>query len=207
MLQSIGTVDPDEELQAIARSFGANRASDRSEPLFTRKYARLILIAISAGMLQQLSGINAILYYLNDIFAQAGFSQISANQQAVMIGATNLVFTLLAMLVIDRIGRKPLLLIGTVGMAACLFGVAAVFFGFGAKAMLLGLLMGFIAFFAMSQGAVIWVYISEIFPTIVRARGQSLGSSAHWIMNATISGIFPVLAASSGGYPFAFSGQ
>jgi len=155
-------------------------------------------------MFNQLSGINAILYYLNDIFAFAGFNKVSSDLQAVAIGGTNLIFTMLAMSVIDRIGRKTLLLIGSVGTAACLAGVAAIFFTRSHQNLLVWLLIGYIAFFAFSQGAVIWVFISEVFPNRVRAKGQSLGSFSHWFMNALISGIFPLLAASSGGYPFVF---
>ena len=114
----------------------------------------------------------------------------------------NLVATLLAMSVIDKLGRKTLLLIGSVGTAACLAGVAGVFFTQSHRSYLLWLLVAYIAFFAISQGAVIWVYISEIFPTRVRAKGQALGSSSHWIMNALIAYTFPQLAISSGAYPF-----
>lgn len=124
--------------------------------------------------------------------------------QAVAIGGTNLLFTMLAMSVIDRIGRKTLLLVGSVGTALCLAGVAGVFFTSRHQSLLVWLLIGFIAFFAFSQGAVIWVYLSEVFPNRVRAKGQSLGSFSHWFMNALISGIFPMLAAKSGGYPFLF---
>ena len=155
-------------------------------------------------MFNQLSGINAILYYLNDIFEKAGFSKVSSDLQSVAIGATNLVFTILAMTLIDRIGRKTLLLIGAVGTAAALAATAAIFFAGTHQDLLVWCLIGFIAFFAFSQGAVIWVYLSEVFPTRVRAKGQSLGSFTHWIMNALISGVFPVLAAKSGGVPFVF---
>ena len=120
------------------------------------------------------------------------------------IGATNLVATLLAMTVIDKLGRKKLLLFGSVGTAICLAGVAAVFFTNSHQALLVWLLVAYIAFFAVSQGAVIWVYISEVFPTKVRSKGQSLGSSSHWIMNAAIAFTFPLLAKSSGAYPFVF---
>ena len=155
-------------------------------------------------MFNQLSGINAILYYLNDIFLAAGFSKLSGNGQAVIVGAMNLVATLLGMSLIDRLGRKTLLLIGSVGTAFCLSGVAYVFLTHSHQSLLLWLLVAYIAFFAISQGAVIWVYIAEVFPTRVRSKGQSLGSGAHWITNALISGLFPVLARVSGGMPFVF---
>ena len=98
----------------------------------------------------------------------------------------------------DRLGRKKLLLVGAVGTAACLAGVAAIFMTGHYEFLLVWLLVGYIAFFAFSQGAVIWVYLSEVFPNRVRAKGQSLGSFTHWIMNAMISMIFPMLAAQSG---------
>ena len=120
------------------------------------------------------------------------------------MGGTNLLFTMIAMSVIDKIGRKKLLLVGAVGTCFCLAGVARIFFTHRNQNLLLWLLIGYIAFFAFSQGAVIWVYISEVFPNAVRAKGQSLGSFSHWFMNALISLIFPTMAARSGGYPFLF---
>jgi MFS family permease len=108
------------------------------------------------------------------------------------------------MALIDKLGRKALLLIGSVGTAICLAGVAAVFFTQSHQSLLVWLLVGYIAFFAVSQGAVIWVYIGEVFPNRVRSKGQSLGSSTHWIVNAIISLTFPLLAKSSGAYPFVF---
>ena len=203
VLEMMGSPDSEAELKEIVDSIHLERAH-KSEPLFSWKYRRPIFLAITIGMFNQLSGINAILYYLNDIFAAAGFSRMSGDLQAVAIGATNLVFTLIAMTVIDKLGRRTLLLVGSVGTALCLAGVAAVFFTQTHQALLVWLLVGYIAFFAFSQGAVIWVYISEVFPTKVRSKGQSLGSSAHWVMNAAIAFTFPLLAKSSGAYPFIF---
>jgi SP family arabinose:H+ symporter-like MFS transporter len=111
---------------------------------------------------------------------------------------------MIAMSVIDKIGRKTLLLVGSVGTAICLAGVAYIFFTQQHQNLLVWLLVGFIAFFAFSQGAVIWVYIGEVFPNQVRAKGQSLGSFSHWFMNGVISLIFPLVANSSGAYPFVF---
>src|SRR5437762_9559177 len=202
VLRMTGEENYEQELQDIIVSIDAEHVAN--DPLFSWKYRLPIFLAVSIGMFNQLSGINAILYYLNDIFAYAGFNKVSSDLQAVAIGATNLVFTMLAMSVIDRIGRKTLLLIGSVGTAACLGGVATIFFTGRHQKFLVWLLIGYIAFFAFSQGAVIWVYLSEVFPNRVRAKGQSLGSFSHWFMNALISGIFPLLAASSGGYPFVF---
>ena len=192
-----------QDLAEIKESLDA-RHGGSSEPLLQSKYKLPIFLAVSIGMFNQLSGINAILYYLNDIFAKAGFNKVSADLQSVAIGATNLLFTVLAMSVIDKLGRKKLLLIGAAGTAVALGGVAAIFLAGTHQDLLVWCLVGFIAFFAFSQGAVIWVYLSEVFPTRVRAKGQSLGSFTHWIMNAAISFIFPTLAAKSGGVPFVF---
>ncbi len=201
VLELVGEERPDEAVREIAGSLNRERPQDR---LFAWKYRFPIFLAVSIAIFNQFSGINAILYYLNDIFARAGFSAVSGDLQAVAIGATNLIFTLIAMSVIDRLGRKTLLLVGSVGTAACLAGVSFVFFTAQHETWLLWLLIGFIAFFAFSQGAVIWVYLSEVFPTQVRAKGQSLGSFTHWVMNALISFEFPRLAAASGAYPFVF---
>ncbi len=202
-LVMVGEQNVDAELEDIARSIDVEHGHG-TEPLFSRKYAKPIFLAVSIAAFNQLSGINAILYYLNDIFARAGFSKVSGDLQAVLIGFTNLVFTLLAMSIIDRFGRKKLLLIGAVGMTVCLAGVAIVFFMNSHESLLVWLLVGFIAFFAFSQGAVIWVYISEVFPNRVRAKGQSLGTLTHWVFNAAISYGFPAVATYSRGVPFAF---
>jgi SP family arabinose:H+ symporter-like MFS transporter len=201
VLQTIGEENSEQELREIVESI---EAAGAPEALFSWKYRMPIFLAVSLGMFNQLSGINAILYYLNDIFARAGFSKVSGDLQAVAIGATNLMSTILAMSVIDKLGRKTLLLIGSVGTSVCLAGVAAIFFLARHENLLVWLLVGYIAFFGFSQGAVIWVYLGEVFPNRVRAKGQSLGSFAHWFMNALISGIFPLMAASSGAYPFVF---
>ena len=191
------------ELQSIVASAKQDDLS-RGQPLFSHKFRLPLFLAISIAMFNQLSGINAILYYLNSIFAAAGFSKVSGDLQSVAVGVTNLLFTMLAMSIIDKAGRKTLLLTGSVGTAACLAGVAVIFRSGAHQDLLAWLLVGFIAFFGFSQGAVIWVYISEIFPTTVRAKGQSLGSFTHWAMNAAIAWTFPVIAASSKAAPFVF---
>jgi len=202
VLRRIGEENYEQELQDIIVSIDAEHHAHDS--LFSRQYLLPIFLAVTIGMFNQLSGINAILYYLNDIFARAGFNKVSSDLQSVAIGATNLLFTMIAMAVIDRIGRKKLLLTGAVGTALCLAGVAGIFLSHHHEELLVWLLVGYIAFFAFSQGAVIWVYLGEVFPNRVRAQGQSLGSFSHWFMNGAISLGFPVLAAKSGGYPFIF---
>jgi len=203
VLQLMGTPNTEAELKEIVDSIHLERAQS-TEPLFRRKYRLPIFLAVTIGMFNQLSGINAILYYANDIFAFGGFSGLSGDKQAVLLGAMNFCATILAMSVIDKLGRKSLLLIGSVGTALCLAGVAAIFSLASHQSDLVWLLVGFIFFFSISQGAVIWVYISEVFPTRVRSKGQSLGSSSHWIMNAVISGFFPWVAKHSTAAPFGF---
>lgn len=202
VLRLIGEEDYEQELQEIVTSIDAEHHV--VDTLFSWKYRLPIFLAVTIGLFNQLSGINAILYYLNNIFAAAGFNKVSSDLQAVAIGATNFAFTMLAMTLIDKVGRKKLLLIGAVGTALCLAGVAAIFLSNSHHELLVWLLVGYIAFFAFSQGAVIWVYIGEVFPNRVRAKGQSLGSFSHWLMNGIISFGFPVVAAKSGGYPFVF---
>lgn len=197
----LGEQDPEHALQEIAETV-TRQSGARREPLFQSRYRKPIFLAISIGIFNQFSGINAILYYLNDVFERAGFSKVSSDVQAVVIGFTNLVFTLIAMSMIDRLGRRKLLLAGAVGTAVSLAGVAIIFATGKQPKLLLWLLVGFIASFAFSQGAVIWVYLSEVFPNLVRAKGQSLGSFTHWFMNALISAVFPVMAARSGAVPF-----
>ncbi|MBV8069563.1 MAG: sugar porter family MFS transporter [Acidobacteriaceae bacterium] len=201
VLEIIGEEDVEGELQDIISSIDVEHGHGH-ERLFQRKYRFPIFLAVSIAMFNQLSGINAVLYYLNDIFARAGFSKLSGDLQAVLIGFTNLVFVIIAMSIIDRVGRKTLLLIGSVGCAASLAGVAAVFLSSSHERLLVWFLVGFIGSFSFSQGAVIWVFISEVFPNRVRAHGQSLGSFTHWFMNAVISWTFPVVASHSGGAPF-----
>ncbi|MGC2636968.1 MAG: sugar porter family MFS transporter [Acidobacteriaceae bacterium] len=203
VLELMGTPNTEAELKEIVDSIHVERLA-KAEPLFQRKYRLPIFLAVTIGMFNQFSGINAILYYANDIFAFGGYSSLSGDKQAVLLGAMNFCATLLAMSVIDKVGRKTLLLIGSVGTAFALAGVAAIFSLHSHQADLVWLLIGFIFFFSISQGAVIWVYISEIFPTRVRSKGQSLGSSSHWVMNAVISGFFPWVAAHSTAMPFAF---
>ena len=205
VLQKAGSPNFQAELDEIQKSAQAEKES-AAVPLFSARHRLPVILAISIGMFNQLSGINAILYYLNDIFAQAGYSKVSGDMQAVFVGFTNLLFTTIAMTQIDRLGRKKLLLTGAVGTAACLFGVAWIFYTKAHQNLLIWLLAGFIAFFAFSQGAVIWVYLSEVFPQRARAKGQSLGSFTHWFANAVISWIFPAVAAASGSLPFFFFG-
>jgi sugar porter (SP) family MFS transporter len=203
VLCQLGADHPDAELAEIVSSIHPEQSTE-IEPLFQRKYRQPIILAMLLAAFNQLVGINAVMYYLNDIFLMAGFSRSSSGLQAVFIGLTNLIATLLAMSVIDKIGRKTLLLVGSVGMILSLSGVSFIFLTHRYEKNLLPLLIAYIFSFAISQGAVIWVFISEIFPNRVRAKGQSLGSSTHWVMNTLTAGVFPLFVAHSAGLPFVF---
>jgi sugar porter (SP) family MFS transporter len=192
VLKMMGDPNPEAELADIQAALAQEHATAH-ERVFQWKYRYPLFLAITIGAFNQLAGINAILYYLNNIFAAAGFSQISSDQQAIAIGTTNFLFTIVGMALIDKLGRKSLLLIGAAGCASCLGGVAWVFATQSHRGDLLWLLVAFIAFFSVSQGAVIWVYIGEVFPTSVRAKGQGVGSASHWFMDALIAQMFPVV--------------
>src|SRR5579883_3511433 len=150
VLKMMGSPDYEAELKEIVESIHLERSA-KAEHLFQWQYRLPIFLAVTIGLFNQLSGINAILYYVNDIFAAGGFSSISADKQAVIIGAMNLVATVLAMSVIDKLGRKTLLLVGSVGTSVCMAGVAAIFLSHSHQADLVWLLVGFIFFFAISQ--------------------------------------------------------
>ena len=204
VLELMGSPDSEAELQEIIESVHLERGVKRSRcsaaSMDCRSFWRSRL-----GCSISSRGSTRMLYYSNSIFASAGFSSSSAALQTVSVGLVNLVATFLGMSLIDKLGRKTLLLIGAVGMAVC-----AGRRGGGVldeqrmRGCWCGCFMGFILFFAVSQGAVIWVYISEIFPSRVRSKGQSLGSSSHWIMNAVIGLVFPYIAAKSHAAPFVF---
>lgn len=204
VLKMMGDPNPEAELADIRSALSQEHASAHVS-VFRWKYRYPLFLAISIGAFNQLAGINAILYYLNDIFQSAGFSQLSGDQQAISIGATNLIFTIVGMSVIDKLGRKTLLLIGAAGTASCLAAVAWVYHANAHQGALVWILITYIAFFALSQGAVIWVYIGEVFPNAVRAKGQGVGNCSHWTMNAIIALAFPVLVAAVGrSAPFVF---
>ncbi|MFC4848119.1 sugar porter family MFS transporter [Hephaestia sp. GCM10023244] len=193
----------DQELVDIQQSLASDRVAG-NQPLFSRRYRIPVMLAITLALFNQFSGINPTLYYLNDIFAKAGFDKVSGDLQAVAIGLTNLSFTILAMCIIDKVGRKKLLLVGSVGTFVCMSAIATLFYTGAYQNLLLWPLVGFVAFFAVSQGSVIWVYISEIFPNSVRGKGQSLGSFTHWFACAMLSNFFPVVAEYSAAGPFVF---
>jgi sugar porter (SP) family MFS transporter len=177
--------------------------------MFKKPYLKLMIIGMFVGMFNQFTGIAIVMIYSSDIFRAAGFTTESAILQTVIVGFTNLAFTILAMFFIDRIGRKKLLLIGSIGMSIFLACFAYIFF-YNIKGFLpLVLMISFVACFAFSQGAVIWVLLSEIFPNNIRAKGSSIGSFSHWTFYTLLLFLFPVIQGSfndnSGiGFVFAF---
>src|SRR5580658_1238293 len=193
---------------AAAVSSIRDSVKEHQEKLFQRRYSKPIICAMLLAMFNQLSGINAILYYAPRIFQLAGYDKSQSFSQSIFIGVANLVSTLLAMTVIDKFGRKTLLIIGSIGMIVFLSLTAGAFSGdISGNSHLLLYLIGFIVFFAFSQGAVIWVFISEIFPNSVRSKGGSLGSTTHWVMAAIIATIFPYIVEgfrNGGFYSFIF---
>ncbi len=208
ILQIINPLNSDEELKAIQNSKLENTESN-ADNLFSGQYKKPIILAVLFAFFNQVSGINAIIYYAPRIFEMAGLGAHSSLLSTVGIGLINFIFTLLAINIIDKVGRRLLMLIGSFGLIASLFLVAYTFYAknFSGYAVPVYMMI-FIAFFAFSQGAVIWVFISEIFPNQVRAKGQTLGSSTHWIMAALIAFSFPFFAEKLGGaITFSFFGS
>lgn len=200
VLNNVGAENVDDELSEIVDSL-KEESGGQSSKLFSKKYSFAIICAVFLAIFNQLSGINVIMYYAPMIFENAGATTDSAMLQAVAVGVTNMLFTIIAMFFIDKLGRKTLLLIGAVGMGFSLAGAGLHYYFenlFGGSGVII-FIISFIAFFAFSQGAVIWVFLAEIFPNKVRAKGQALGSFTHWIMNAIIGMIFPVVLSNLGG--------
>jgi sugar porter (SP) family MFS transporter len=205
-LQIINPAHFKQELENIQNNHVAEKAMGHSEDLLNGKNKMPIFLAVVFAIFNQVSGINAIIYYAPRIFEMTGLGKDSALLSTVGIGVVNFFFTLLAINFIDRIGRRTLMLIGSIGLITTLGLVSRAFYteDFGGWDVTIYLLM-YIAFFAFSQGAVIWVFISEIFPNQVRAKGQTLGSFTHWVMAAIVAFSFPILADKvGGGHTFLF---
>ncbi|MEK7953984.1 sugar porter family MFS transporter [Luteolibacter soli] len=204
-LGRLGVKNVDAQIASIEGSLSANR-STVSASLFTAQFRKPVMLAIIIAVFNQVGGINALWYYADTIFTMAGFDKNTSALQAVGLGIANILATLFGMAVIDKVGRKPLLMWGTVGCGIALAGVALIFTT-GARPELLVWLFGlFVICHAFGQGAVIWVFISEIFPTVVRSKGQTLGSFTHWFMAMLVSYSFPMVARGVGqplaGLPF-----
>ncbi|MBA22094.1 MAG: MFS transporter [Flavobacteriales bacterium] len=170
----------------------ADQDPEKQKPLFSKTYRFPILLAFLLAFFNQLSGINAFLYYAPRIFETAGLQESAALLSSIGIGATNLIFTLLGLYLIDRVGRRILMLIGSIGYIISLSLVAIAFIESWQGMSIPIFLFLFIASHAIGQGAVIWVFISEIFPDSLRAQGQSFGSSVHWVLAALITLVMPI---------------
>jgi sugar porter (SP) family MFS transporter len=207
VLRKIGVADVPGQIAAIDESLRHEQTAT-SAPLFVRSLSKPVLLAIAVAMFNQLGGINALWYYADQIFAMAGFDKAASARQTVILGFVNLLATVAGMAVIDKLGRKPLLIWGTVGGGISLAFVTWIFSSNAHADWLVWLLAGMVVCHAFGQGAVIWVFISEIFPTSVRSKGQTLGSFTHWFMAMLVSWAFPLVAKQLGqpgaGLPFAF---
>jgi sugar porter (SP) family MFS transporter len=196
-------INPDTADKIVVEILETEREKKESlgrDPLFSRQYKTPVMLAVLFAVFNQVSGINAIIYYAPRIFAMTGLGTNASLLSTIGIGVINFAFTLLAVNFIDRVGRRRLMLIGSVGLIATLGTVSFSFYAghFNGWSVPVSLFV-YIAFFAFSQGAVIWVFISEIFPNAARAKGQTLGSATHWIMAAIIAFSFPVLTEKVGG--------
>ena len=203
ILEKIEVAAVDEEIQEIKQSM-AQTAEDNTQ-LFSKIYFKPISIAFLVAMFNQFSGINAILYYAPRIFEASGLTNADSMFQSILVGLMMGVFTLVGMLLIDKAGRKKLLIVGSIGMSICLGLVARTFYlGDFTGSGLLILLLTYIMFFGFSTGAVIWVLIAEIFPNSIRGKGQSFGSFTHWLFAAIITFLFPVVIKFGVGHAFLF---
>lgn len=193
-------IDPDTAEQTLVAIQQSNHHSVASTRLFTASYKTPITLAVLFAVFNQVSGINAIIYYAPRIFEMTGLGKSSALLSSAGLGLMNLIAMIISMNLIDRYGRRTLMKIGSLGVIVALALVSRAFYTEDFSGMTVPLLLfGYIAFFSFSQGAVIWVFISEIFPNEVRASGQALGSFTHWLMAAIITFTFPYLSSHFGG--------
>jgi sugar porter (SP) family MFS transporter len=205
VLARFGHENPAGEAGEIEESLQAEMTGVHQR-LFQRKHLKPLLLAVMIAVFNQLDGINAVIYYTADIFRMAGADKASALQQSMIVGLTNLVMTLIAMTLIDRIGRKALLLVGSVTFVIS-HGLAAwVFWTHAQGWVVIVALMGIVGSHAYSQGAVVWVIINELLPNAIRASGASAVCFLMWLLCAAVSWSFPVVAAASGAFAFGFFG-
>jgi MFS family permease len=190
MLQ-IGVVDVDAEVASIIKSNQHEESTGKASEFFNAKHKKIIFLAFLIAFFNQVSGINFILYYAPEILEKAGLAAKESLFNSIAIGGTNLIFTFVGLYLIDRLGRKTLLLIGSFGYIISLSLVSYAFYAHTGPIFLMTFLLMFIAAHAVGQGAVIWVFISEIFPNKIRSAGQSFGASIHWVFAAIITLITP----------------
>ncbi|MEI7734539.1 MAG: sugar porter family MFS transporter [Ferruginibacter sp.] len=192
VMAQIGVENIDAEIAAVIESNKHETASGNNSSFFTGKHSKLIWLAFLIAFFNQLSGINFILYYAPEILTKIGLGAKESLLNSIAIGGTNLIFTFVGLYLIDRLGRKTLMIIGSIGYILSLSMVAYAFNTGGSPTFLMSFLLLFIASHAIGQGAVIWVFLSEIFPNKIRAMGQSFGASVHWVFAAIITLITPV---------------
>ena len=188
----IGVEDADAEIASIIKSNMHESPAGRPSAFFSSKHKTIIWLAFLIAFFNQLSGINFILYYAPEILSKIGLGAKDSLLNSIAIGGTNLIFTFVGVYLIDRLGRKKLLIIGSLGYIVSLVMVAGCFASHASPVILMSFLLLFIAAHAIGQGAVIWVFISEIFPNKIRATGQSFGASVHWVFAAIITLITPI---------------
>lgn len=202
--------ESEQQLDEIRHAIAEHKAAAKT-PFFTPGHRKVIMLAVAIAFFNQMSGISAILYYAPKVMQLAGASENASYTMSIWVGLMNLVATMAALTVIDRIGRRSLMIVGSLGYLVSLGFLAGMMFYYESHkvdgkipfqsaptVILLGLLL-FIAAHAFGQGSVIWVFISEIFPNRIRARGQSLGSLTHWVMAAITSWFFPPIVDALGG--------
>ena len=192
VLATLGVANVDEVIASVKTSIQHESSMQSAFGLFSRKYKTILWLAFFVAFFNQWSGINFILYYAPEILERAGLAAKESLFNSIAIGGTNLIFTFVGLYLIDRVGRKTLLIIGSLGYIISLSGVAWSFYSNAGAGVLMTFLLLFIASHAVGQGAVIWVLISEVFPNKVRAFGQSFGASTHWVFAAIITLITPV---------------
>jgi len=192
VFERIGVNNSDEVIASVKASIQHESSIGQAKGFFSLKYKTILWLAFFVAFFNQWSGINFILYYAPEILERAGLAARDSLKNSIFIGGTNLVFTFVGLYLIDKLGRKTLLVLGSIGYILSLSLVAYAFKASASPEFLLTFLLLFIASHAIGQGAVIWVFISEIFPNKIRARGQSFGASTHWVFAALITLITPV---------------
>lgn len=192
------TISPDEDPEILISQIQNNNAETPKENIFMKKYRFPLILAFLVAFFNQMSGINAFLYYAPRIFGEAGLGEKTALLSSIGIGITNMIFTLLGVSLIDKVGRRTLMYIGSIGYIISLGLVTLAFYLHWSGISIPIFLFLFIAAHAIGQGTVIWVFISEVFPNHLRASGQAFGSSTHWVLAAIIPSLIPMLFSTIG---------
>ena len=191
-------ISPDQDSELLATQMEEDYADAPKENIFMKKYRFPLMLAFLVAFFNQMSGINAFLYYAPRIFGEAGLGEKTALLSSIGIGVVNMVFTLVGVNLIDKVGRKKLMFIGSIGYIISLGLVSMAFYFHWTGLAIPIFLFLFIASHAIGQGTIIWVFISEIFPNHLRASGQSFGSSTHWVLAAIIPSLIPTLFSTIG---------